>query len=267
VRPILLELGPLKIHAYGFALALSFLIGSLWVTRRGRRWGFREDDLSRLFLYLLGAALIGSRVYYGFQHPEDFRDDWLELFRVWQGGLTQHGGILACLLTGWLYARSRRWRFTDLADLAAPAIALGEGITRVGCFLAGCCHGAPTSWFWAVCYPEGAAARWLFGDACVHPSQLLLSGGNLLLFLLLAKTQPRWFGTGRVLALYLGFSSLLRLAVDFTRYYAPSDRIAILGLRLAHSQWLAIVLALVAVLLWALPRSARRAGGAPLGSP
>jgi prolipoprotein diacylglyceryltransferase len=72
-------------------LAISFLVGSLWIARRGRTLGYAEDELSRLFLWVLASALVGSRIYYGFQHPEDFRDDWIGIFRVWQGGLTQHG--------------------------------------------------------------------------------------------------------------------------------------------------------------------------------
>lgn len=250
MHPILLELGPLRVHAYGFTLALSFLIGSLWIARRGRSWGFREDDLSKLFLYLLAAALIGSRVYYGFQHPEDFREDWIGLFRVWQGGLTQHGGILAALLVGWLFARSRGWRFVELADLSAPAVALGEGITRIGCFLAGCCHGGPTEWPWGVLYPADSAAHWLYGEAHVHPSPLLLSAGNLLLFFLLARRQAGWFGSGRVIAAYLALSSVLRFAVDFTRYYAASDRFGLAGVSLSHSQWMSLGLILVAAAIW-----------------
>jgi len=260
VHPILLELGPLRVHAYGFALAVSFLLGGLWVVRRGRPRGLREEELSKLFLYVLAAALIGSRIYYGFQHPEDFREDWLSVFRVWQGGLSQHGGILGAVLVGWLFARSRGWRFGELADLVAPAVALGEGITRLsGCFLAGCCHGSPTHWFWGIVYPEGSASRWLFGEAHVHPSPLLLAGGNLALFALLARLPSRWLGTGRVFALYLGVSSILRFAVDFTRHYAAGDRIALIGIDLAHSQWLSLLLIAAAAAVWALPRARRGA--------
>jgi phosphatidylglycerol---prolipoprotein diacylglyceryl transferase len=253
VHPILLELGPLRIHAYGFALAISFLVGSLWIARRGRPLGYAEDELSRLFLWVLASALVGARIYYGFQHPEDFRDDWIGIFRVWQGGLTQHGGVLAAIGAGWLFARSRGWSFAQLADLTAPVIALGEGLTRIGCFFAGCCHGAPTTWPWGICYPEGSAAFWLYGRTAVHPSPLLLSAGNLLIFAWLAAVQMRWIGSGRVFALYLATSSLLRLLVDFTRYYAASDSFALLGIRLAHSQWLSLALIAVAIVLWLRP--------------
>jgi phosphatidylglycerol:prolipoprotein diacylglycerol transferase len=255
-----LELGPLRIHAYGFALALSFLIGSIWVARRGRRAGYREEDLSKLYFWVLASALIGARLYYAFQHPEDYEGDWLGIFRLWRGGLTQHGGVIGAIVVAWLFARSRYWSFRAIADLVAPAIALGEGLTRVGgCFLAGCCHGVACDLPWAVSYPPDAPAYALFGAAPVHPSPLYLAVGNILLFLWLSRLQPRLLGTGRVFALYLGAASLIRYLADYTRYYIEGDYLTLLGLRLAHSQWLSLALIVVAMLLWIFPRRA----GAP----
>jgi phosphatidylglycerol:prolipoprotein diacylglycerol transferase len=252
VKPVLVELGPFAVHAYGLALALSFLIGSLWVVRRGRSRGFAEEDLNQLFLWILGSALIGSRLYYAFQHPEDFRDDWLEVFRLWRGGLTQYGGLIGALLVGWLFIRSRRWSFRATTDLLAPALALGEGITRIGCFLSGCCFGKPCDLPWGVHYPPDAPAFDAIDGAAVQPSPLYLSAGNLLLFFALARLQGARLRPGRVFASYLAASSALRFLVDFTRYYAPGDRIALAGLGLAHSQWVALLLIALGVALWFL---------------
>jgi len=250
VRPVLLELGPFSVHAYGLALALSFLLGSLWVTRRGRGRGFAEEDLNQLFLWILASALIGSRLYYAFQHPEDFRDDWLEVFRLWRGGLTQYGGLIGAVLVGWLFIRSRRWSFRATTDLLAPALALGEGITRIGCFLSGCCFGKPCDLPWGVHYPQDAPAFDAVGGARVQPSPLYLSAGNLILFFALARYHDARPRSGRVFALYLILSSMLRFLVDFTRYYVPGDRIAIAGVRLAHSQWVGLVLIACGVVFW-----------------
>jgi phosphatidylglycerol:prolipoprotein diacylglycerol transferase len=248
-----LELGPLKIHAYGLALAMAFLIGSIWVTRRGHRLGYREDELSRLFLWILGSALIGARMYYAFQHPEDFRDDWLEVMQVWRGGLTQHGGIIAALLVGWLFVRSREWAFRGTSDLIAPALALGEGITRIGCFLNGCCFGHPTDLSWGVVYPENSSAHWALGSQSLHPSQLYLSVANFLLFIFLARVMRPLSGTGRVFAAFLVASSVIRFLIDFTRYYTESDYLVIAGIRLIHSQWIGILLVVLALVLWFRP--------------
>ncbi|MCK4412573.1 MAG: prolipoprotein diacylglyceryl transferase [Candidatus Eisenbacteria sp.] len=255
MRPILLELGPLRIHAYGFALALSFLIGSIWVARRGRMLGYREDELSKLYFWVLASALIGARLYYAFQHPEDYEGDWIGIFRLWRGGLTQHGGVIGAIVVAWFFVRSRHWSFREIADLMAPAVALGEGITRVGgCFLAGCCHGRPCDLPWAVEYPVDSPAHGIFGATPLHPSPLYLAVGNILLFLWLSRMQSMLLGTGRVFAIYLAGASLIRFLVDYTRYYVPGDYISVLGMRLTHSQWLSLGLIAVALLVWFLPR-------------
>ena len=254
MRPILLELGPLRVHAYGFALAVSFLLGSFWIGRRGRRLGYSEDELSKLFFWLLASALIGSRLYYAFQHPEDFAGDWLDVFRIWRGGLSEYGGVIGAVFAAWMFARSRAWSFRALADVAAPAIALGEAITRLGgCFMAGCCHGLPTTLPWGVRYPPGSPAWDLWPDAAVQPSPLYLALGNTVLFLVLARLSRRLAGSGRLFSLYLAGSSLLRFAVDFTRYYVPSDWHTLLGVRLTHSQWFGFLLLLLAAVLWLRP--------------
>jgi phosphatidylglycerol---prolipoprotein diacylglyceryl transferase len=250
VRPVLFDLGPFQVHAYGLALALSFLLGSFWVIRRGRPLGYREDDLNLLFLYILGSALVGARLYYAFQHPEDFRADWLEVFQIWRGGLTQYGGVIGALIVGGLFIRSRRWSFRAVADLLSPALALGEGITRIGCFLSGCCFGKPCSQAWCVVYPPGSPAHDALGGVALQPSPLYLSATNLLLFFGLARALGAGLRPGRVFGLYLFVSALLRFLVDFTRYYVEGDRIAIAGVRLAHSQWIGLALMAAGALLW-----------------
>jgi len=250
MKPILLELGPLRIHAYGLALAVSFLVGSWLVTRRGGRLGYPEDELMRLFWWILVSALIGSRLYYALQHPQDFEDNWLAVLQVWRGGLTQYGGLIGALIVGGLFMRSRRWSFRQVSDLIAPALALGEGITRIGCYYNGCCFGRPSTVPWAVRFPPESHAYPVVGSVSVHPSQLYLSLANLVLFMFLLPLSDRLARAGRLFALYLAASSVARFLVDFTRFYEESDRIAIAGLRLAHSQWVSIVLIGLAALFW-----------------
>lgn len=250
MRSVLLEMGPLKIHAYGLALAVAFLVGSIWVTRRGTRRGYREEDLMRLFWWILISALIGSRLYYALQHPADFRENWLGVSQLWRGGLTQYGGLIAATLVGALFVRARGWSFLDVADLVAPALALGEAITRVGCFLNGCCFGHACDLPWAVTFPEGSHAHWVLGETPIHPSQLYLMLGNLILFGLIARAGLFARRPGRLFAIFLAGSSLIRILVDATRYYEAADRIALFGLDLPHSQWVSIAFILGALAMW-----------------
>ncbi len=250
MKPILLELGPFRIHAYGLALAVSFLVGSWLVTRRGRRQGYPEDELMRLFWWILVSSLIGSRLYYALQHPQDFADNWLGVSQIWRGGLTQYGGLIGALIVGGLFIRSRRWSFRAVSDLIAPALALGEGLTRIGCYFNGCCFGHECALPWAVRFPPGSHAHAVLGPTSVHPSQLYLSLANFALLLFLLPLGERLARAGRLFAVYLAASSCARFFVDFTRYYEASDRIAVAGLRLAHSQWVSLLLIIVAALLW-----------------
>ncbi len=256
--PILLEIGPLKVHAYGAALALSFLLGSFWVTSRSRKLGYRDDHMMELFWWILISALIGSRIYYAFQHASDFNDNFLEIFRIWGGGLTQYGGVIGALLVGGLYIRSRRWPWREVVDLIAPTLALGEAITRIGCFLNGCCFGKICDLPWAVNYPDSAHAHHVHGGAPMHPSQIYLLIGNGLLFAVLAIIQPRLRGSARVLALYLVLSSVIRFVVDFTRHFEAADHITLVGLQMTHSQWVSIGFIVVAIWLWIGGRGERR---------
>jgi phosphatidylglycerol---prolipoprotein diacylglyceryl transferase len=250
MKPILLELGPFRIHAYGLGLAVSFLVGSWLVTRRGRRLGYAEDDLMRLFWWILVSSLIGSRLYYALQHPQDFADNWLGVSQIWRGGLTQYGGLIGALIVGGLFIRSQRWSFRRVSDLIAPALALGEGLTRIGCFYNGCCFGKVCGLPWAVRFPPGSHAHAVLGPQSVHPSQLYLSLSNLMLFVLLLPLGERLRRPGRLFAVYLAASSVLRFLVDFTRFYEAGDRITIAGAHLAHSQWVSIALLVVAAVFW-----------------
>lgn len=254
MEPVLIHLGPLRVRAYGLALAIAFLVGSVWVTRRGRRFGYRDEELSQLFLWILASALVGSRIYYAVQHPSDFSGDWLEVIQIWRGGLTLYGGLIAALLAAWLFVRSRRWSFRTTVDLFAPAVALGEAITRVGCFMNGCCFGCPTNLPWGVTYPEGSATWWQVGAQRLHPAQLYLTVGNVLLALFLGRIGRPMLGAGRVFALYLIVSSVIRFGVDFARFYVETDYLTIAGIHLAHSQWVAILLIVIGVIIWLRPR-------------
>jgi phosphatidylglycerol---prolipoprotein diacylglyceryl transferase len=256
LKPILFELGPLKVHAYGLGLALAFLFGSLWLSRRARPLGYQDEDLMKMAWWVLASALIGARLYYALQHPGEFEADWAELFRVWRGGLTQYGGVIAAIIVGALYIRSKGWAFREVGDLTAPAIALGEGITRIGCFFNGCCFGQSCSLPWAVRFPPGSHAHWVLGDAAIHPSQLYLSVASFLLFFALARVSVPLRRSGRLLAAYLAASSVIRFLVDFTRYYAAEDGVSVGGLHLVHSQWFMLgFLALAAWLWWGAPHA------------
>ena len=240
------------IKSFGLMLALSFGLGLALSLRRGRAHGVRPDDIMDLVFGVLVASLVGVRLFYVATHAREFAaggafDPWFRALFIWDGGLTLYGGILLSIVTVWWQARRRGIPFLVMADIFSPGVALGIGLTRIGCFLAGCCFGMPSDIGCAMHFPAGSPAWRQFGDVAVHPSQLYGSLGGFAVFgllLLLEHTpSPRGATFGRFLVLY----GVSRFLVDLSRWYEPEQ---VMALGWSNNQWIStgLVLAGIAVL-------------------
>ncbi len=153
IDPVALALGPLKIHWYG----LMYLVGMLggwalarWRIRQGQsNWTAQQvDDL--LFYCAVGVVLggrLGYILFYGFN---DWLADPARIFRVWEGGMSFHGGFLGVLIAMWLYKRKHGKGFFELTDFIAPYITIGLFTGRIGNFINGELWGKPTDLPWAM---------------------------------------------------------------------------------------------------------------------
>jgi len=249
------------IKSYGLLLALSFGLG-LWLSiRRGRRYGIPGETIMDLVFAVLVASIVGVRLMYVVTHLGEFRP-WYRAFFIWDGGLTLYGGIGLATLTVWWMCRRRGLAFLDVADTFSPGVALGIGLTRIGCFLAGCCFGNPTSCPYAVTFPADAPASRLFGMVPVHPTQLYGSAAGFAIFgaLLLWERWSRWRGAtfGRFLVLY----GLARFGEDLFRYYEPSQRT---WFGWSNNQWISVGLVAAGAALLLVLNRRRAAGGGSAG--
>ena len=136
--PTLFKIGPLEIHSYGLLLAVAFLTGMQVALAEARRRGLDEARLSALCLWIMVFAIAGSRLLYVVTHLDAYAGRWGDAFKLWEGGLTMYGGFIAALVGSFLYLRHHRLPVLTVCDAFSPAIALGSGITRLGCFLNGC---------------------------------------------------------------------------------------------------------------------------------
>lgn len=224
------------VKSFGTLLALSFVIGIWLSVRRGRRRGFAPDLVLDFCLTVMISSVIGVRLFYIFTHLADY-DPWYEAFFIWKGGLKLYGGIILSILAVWFFCRRRRVDFLPLADVLAPQVALGIGITRLGCFLNGCCYGKPTDGPLGVSFPETCSAGWETGCASLHPTQLYASAGGFLVFGLLLLWERRDRSPGSTFSRFLILYGISRFVVDLFRYYAPGD----MGpLGLTTSQWISL---------------------------
>lgn len=144
-----IELGPLAVSPHGLGIALGFLIGAQVMVRRARkRGGPDENDIWNTLFWALLGAMVGARVAYvigHFSEVTDNGDDLLGIFRVWEGGISLLGGITGGILAGYPYARKKRLGFWRMTDLAAPGLALGIAVGRIGDLVIGDHLGKPTS--------------------------------------------------------------------------------------------------------------------------
>jgi phosphatidylglycerol:prolipoprotein diacylglycerol transferase len=237
-----LELGPLTIRSFGLLLAISFLIGISWSARRAKRQGLDDEIIYGVAWALVLSGVGGGRLLYVLQHLSDYTDNPLGVFSMWEGGLTLFGGLIAAtVVTAWLLNRrtDRPWAYTDVL---APFVALGIGLTRLGCFLNGCCFGKECALPWAVTFPPESIASSVFGyPHAVHPSQVYQSLLGFAAFLILSVVWKHRRFDGQVFWLYLVFEGVSRFIVDFFRYYETPQVYGVGALQLTQSQFIALL--------------------------
>jgi phosphatidylglycerol:prolipoprotein diacylglycerol transferase len=254
IDPVALQLGPLTVHWYGLTYLLAFGLFMFLGSRRLRHapfaklsgsgaWSFKDvEDI--LFLGVLGVVLGGRLGYCLFYKPAYYAAHPLEIFAVWQGGMSFHGGLLGVVVAMVWFAYSRKRPFLQVADFVAPCVPTGLASGRVGNFINGELWGrvADPSLPWGMVF-AGA------GPLPRHPSQVyqfLLEG--LLLFCVLWLYARRGPKTGQVAAAFLVGYGVLRFIAEFFR--EPDAYLGLLSLGLSMGQWLCVPMVALGVAVW-----------------
>ncbi len=238
--PILFRIGSFEVTSFGVMVALGALAG-LWVLgREARARGLRSGGTD-VGLWALVAGLLGAKLLFVAEHVAAESVPALLFDR---GGLSWFGGLAGGVLVGLLVARRRRLPLLPLLAAAAPAIAVGQAIGRVGCFLVGDDYGRPTSLPWGVAFPQGLPPTL----ERVHPTQLYEAIFLVGLYALLVCRRRRGTPDARILATYLVLAGAARFAIEFIRV---NERVA-LGLTVA--QWASLLAVAAGVLILAWPR-------------
>ncbi|MBF2754355.1 MAG: prolipoprotein diacylglyceryl transferase [Gammaproteobacteria bacterium AqS3] len=244
---VAIQIGPLAVHWYGLTWMIGFL-AAYWLMRiRGARTDppWSSDAVGELVLFysVLGALLGGRLGYVLFYGLEAWSEDLLWPLKIWQGGLSFHGGLLGVIAAMALYGHRHRRNFWDIADTCAPAVPIALGSVRIGNFINGELPGRITDVPWGVVVEgQGAVAR--------HPSQLyqaFCEGVILWAVLWVYAGKPR--KRGAVSAVFLMAYGTLRC---FTEIFREPD--AHIGFDLAgavtRGQLLSIPLIILGALLW-----------------
>jgi phosphatidylglycerol:prolipoprotein diacylglycerol transferase len=255
IDPVALQLGPIAVHWYGLTYLLAFGLFLLLANLRLKHEPFRsvqgagawsrKDVEDMLFLGVIGTVIGGRLGYALFYKPEFYLANPLQIFYVWQGGMSFHGGLLGVLVSQWWFARTRAKPFWQLMDFIAPCVPLGLAAGRLGNFINGELWGraADPSLPWAMVFPQSGTG------IPRHPSQiyqLLLEGVLLFIVLWLYARKPR--KEAQVAAVFLGGYGVARFIAEYFR--EPDAHLGILALKMSMGQWLSIPMIIGGVLLW-----------------
>lgn len=215
MHPILLKIGSLTIFTYGFILALAFLAAIAVAGAEARRVGLPSGRIYDLCFYGIIAALLGARLFHVLLEWPHFLAHPLDVVKLWDGGLAFQGGLLLGVITALIYIRRQglpAWKTLDTLALGMP---LGQGIGRLGCFMAGCCYGRPTDLPWGVTFthPESLAPL----GVKIHPTQIYESLLVLGIFVFLYRWRFQKQVDGQLLGLYFLLAGLARFVVEFFR--------------------------------------------------
>ena len=256
--PVAVRIGPLDVHWYGLMYLVGFAL-FVWLGRRRlrhepyRSLGWQPRDVEDMLFWGVFGVILGGRLgYVLFYKPLDYLADPLQMFAVWQGGMSFHGGLLGVLIALALWARRHGRPWLQVMDFIAPCVPTGLAAGRIGNFINGELWGrvASPDLPWAMVFP-GA------GPLPRHPSQLyqaVLEGVLLFVLLWLYARQPRRLG--EVSAAFLTGYGLLRFAAEYFR--EPDAHLGLLSLGLSMGQWLSLPMVLAGVALWFWARRAAR---------
>ena len=251
IDPVALSLGPVQVHWYGLTYLVAFgLFYALAAWRARQPWnaeaGWTRRDVEDLLFWGMVGVVLGGRIgYILFYKPGEYLANPLQVFAVWKGGMSFHGGMLGVIVAMGLYARSRGRSFLEVTDLIAPCVPTGLASGRIGNFINGELWGrhADPSLPWAMIFPQAP------DRLPRHPSQLYqFALEGLLLFVLLwwYASKPRQ--RGQVSGAFLLGYGVFRFIAEYFR--EPDAHLGLLALNMSMGQWLCIPMIVGGAVLW-----------------
>lgn len=246
--PVALQIGPFAVHWYGLMYLLAFIqfliLGRIRVSQTHiKNQGFEVRDVEDILFYgVLGVVLGGRLGYCLFYMPTHYLAHPLDILKVWEGGMSFHGGFLGVLAALAMFAKKRQFKFFTVSDFIAPLVPFGLAFGRLGNFINGELWGRPTDLPWAMIFPQA-------GDQLArHPSQLYQFAGEGLLLgigLWLYAKYPRRIG--QVSGAFLLGYGIFRFLAEFAR--EPDRFLGTLSMGLSMGQWLSIPMILLGIYL------------------
>ena len=216
MNPYIIEIGKFAIRWYSVLILIGAAIAIMLTEKEGKKLGIKTDFIFNMAFWAIIFGFIGARIYYVAFNWSYYSAHFSDIFKIWEGGLAIHGGILFGLIWIIIYTKKYKLPTIDYFDVAAVVVPLGHAFGRVGCFFGGCCYGMPYSGKFAVVYTQTDGMTPL--NQPLFPIQLLEAILLLLtffcLFIVFMKKPNK---RGMPTFLYTIVYSLMRFSLEFLR--------------------------------------------------
>lgn len=246
--PVLLTIFGYQVKSHGVMAALGILLGIWLAVLVARRRGRYEEAILDFFFWAVIAGVIGSRLWEVAFTWDYYRARPWEALYIWQGGLSIQGGLVGGVLVGVWFTRKHKISFWDLADTMAPALLLGQGVGRIGCFLDGDTWSATTNSIFGVTYRPGTLAAMYSGGLPMWPAEMIEGIMDVVImgFLLWLTAHQKKRRPGMIFLLYAVLYSLGRFLLEFVR---RDSLTTFAGLKVAQLTSVAVI-AVAAFFYW-----------------
>jgi phosphatidylglycerol:prolipoprotein diacylglycerol transferase len=251
MHPILFEFGGFTIYSYGVLLAAAYLLGLQFALIRARSRGLDRERVMDLGIWIIISALVGAKLLLLVVDYRPFLANPRTIVDLLRSGGVFYGGLIAAVTVALAYIWRHRMPMWTTTDVFAPGIALGHVVGRLGCLLAGCCFGRPTSVPWAISFhdPNAFATSGTPLGVSLHPTQLYEAGAEalILVFLLAFERRGRPF-PGRTFWSYMLLYGVSRFIIEF---YRGDPRGTVFD-ALSTSQFVSVILVPLSVIMLVL---------------
>ncbi len=254
MHPVLFEIGGITIYSYGLMIALGAVAGVTYLAIQGKREsGLTFDQANNLFLIIFFAALVGGKVFLFFEDPSLYLSEPGRLVRG--RGFVFYGSFLFAVPSMWWYFKRQHLHPYRMLDIMAITTCLVHMFGRIGCFLAGCCHGTPTDSFLGVTFTDPACYAEPLNTP-LHPTQLYEAFYILLVMMLLLYLRGRREFYGQLFLLYLILYAAGRFVLEFFR--GDDARGFVIDGFMSNSQSIAVCVIAVVAITYSLWRRRHR---------
>ncbi|MDH5365555.1 MAG: prolipoprotein diacylglyceryl transferase [Cyclobacteriaceae bacterium] len=236
----------LTIHFYGFLIAIGAILAFIYMAKEAKKqYGLKFDDANTLFILLLIASIVGGKIFFFFESPDYYLSNPKQLFSG--GGFVFYGSLIFTIPTMYLFFKSHNLPWGGMLDIMAISTCIVHALGRMGCFMAGCCHGLPYEGSFSVTFTDSASLAQPLNTP-LHPTQLYSVTLIVLILIMLLRIKKRKLFDGQMFISYLILYASGRVVIEIFR--GDLKRGFIIGDYVSHSQFISFIIICITVYIY-----------------